>query len=452
MFDFARDKNRTIEVVKTPDSDPFLEVPRSTCDQTTPDANELKINLYTAAHKHQLSFVIEEKALKFRDPKGEKHVLRASPETVDELRTHVRRLCTEDADLVEVTSFPSLAVNLVGIVSQNVPQCEIKIASKGLLCKQSYKTSSEYKAVLTKTNKRLLQRIKRPPYGLMRKLNISRQLADATSDPSKILSLCALTLTSFPGEIPIVMQTDTWQKDICILDEDELAEHPLVKEALALAVKEVKLLESLALKNSYRGIISLRIPKFKTDGEKDFFISLFPTEKVYENIEKMVEAKREEASQSEQKGTTKQNKSNNENKESQKLALDNPSKNQGAPVASPVVNAPASEFCWHPFASDGSEAGKSLYAAGLISPDQGCSISTTPYMLSVLDTLAGAITSDSSFVVTNFHGKILRLPKGEYNYQVSSLPKNVKKLGLNAGRIVQKGRIKWNGKKYTSIK
>lgn len=341
-----------------------------------------------------------------------------SPALKKSLDHEIEKLCSQNKTSIAQESVSELINTVADIISLHAPRCSVKVAGDSFYC-QKTANIPDVLATLSKTNKDLLRKIKRPPYALMRKLNLTRQLAESATSKVKVLRICELAKRSLIGETPLVMRTPEWSEGLCRqLATEELGQahisepiQSLIFEAVSLAKDEVVLLKALAVKKSYRGIISLKFSPEISAGKKNFYVELFPSGSVLSTIESGL--------------NVYNSKSLSDNK---------------------ITN------CWHPFATDGSDAGASLVGLEVIKSDQITCATNHSVTKSTLKKLAGAITGDSKFIVSNHHGKILNLPKGDYDFEVSSLPSDRHAYTVSSGRIHKTGSIAWTGARYTTIR
>ena len=108
--------------------------------------------------------------------------------------------------------------------------------------------------------------------------------------------------------------------------------------------------------------------------------------------------------------------------------------------------------CWGPFVSDGSFEGEKLASLGISSDDNPMCKHTKEGFNAAVKEITYSITGDSNFVVSNYRGKLVRLPRGTYNYEVFALPKDPKSDSLNSGLSLRTGTLTWSGRRNNTIR
>jgi hypothetical protein len=378
------------------------------CEEATEDEKTIKLSLHTSFGAKEANFIFSPDKNQivelFVDSQSQGYI---DEQVFLETQSLLVELCSSNAnvDRFSYEQTAKLVNSFTDAVSKVSPNCNIEKIDNKFRCKFGNIQLSSLSNELKQINKNILKKVKRPPYILMRKLSFSRQLAKAI-EKEDLTDICALTSYSLKEETPIVMKTASWTQGICSNKPNQESLN-LSIEALRIAKNELKALESLALKNSSRGIVSIRLPKSLTKGQRNLFVELSPSTKVYKEI--------------------------TDSQTFQALP-----ENTG--------------FCWHPIASDNSPAGQSLYSLGFLKTSEAlCMHSAEGYSNGVKE-LAASITGDANFVVSNYRGKLLRLPRGEYEYRISTLPSDPRAAPLGSGTVIKTGTLSWSGRRYTTIK
>ena len=376
------------------------------CEEPNDEKRTIEFSIETSFGKKRASFVFRpdrnEISELFVDSKSQGFI---DEQLFSEVNQEISNLCKLEEDRIgyeRATPFLNTFTKTLNDIS---PFCNMESVDNTFTCKLGNQSLASLSNELKQINQNILKRVKRPPYILMRKLSFSRQLSKAISS-GELAGICSLTNFSLKEETPIAMKTSAWTDGVCN-SNDQNSSKRLAIETLRLAKNEVRTLESLALKSSARGIVSIRLPKTLTKGHRTLFVELSPSSKVYKEITS----------------------------------------------SSIFANLPSDTgFCWHPIASDNSEAGQSLFSLGFLKSDQNLCAHSAEGLSNGIKELAASITGDASFVVSNYRGKLLRLPRGDYDYQISTLPSDPRAVPLDSGTVIKTGTLSWSGRRYTTIK
>jgi hypothetical protein len=397
----------TIEIASTDPESTILHMTKNFCSSETEDKRSIQFNLLTTTGSKSVSldilpgdkdivdFMVDGQSRGFLSKEALSGVLEHTSEICDLGKTQISH--SNGSDIIE-----ALNISLDSIS----PDCRFRTTKNHFVCIPTKVDVNRIQNSLSQANKNILKKIKRPPYILMRKLSITRQFANAISQEDGLEKICKLSKHSLKEEIPLVMRTYEWKEGVCLHLKHQLTRLEIY-EALRLAHKEIKLLEAAAIKNSSRGIVSIKLPKSITKGHKNLFVELSPSVDVYEEI-----------------------------------------------TSSRVMSSlPANtSLCWHPFAADGSSAGQNLFALGLVKTEESSCLHDAVNFSSGIKEVASSITGDANFIVSNYRGKLVRLPKGTYEYEISALPSDPRSNAVNSGTIIKKGSFSWTGKRYTTIR
>ena len=329
-----------------------------------------------------------------------------SQDSLKGITSEIETLCKVEKSNLSHDQGSGFVSELSAFLNTMSPNCKYRTTKDHFVCIPSKVNVNNISANLHNFNRELLSKVKRPPYILMRKLHMTRQFANLIEKESGLAKICELSRFSLPAETPIVMKTKEWKDGICVKLDHKLSRIEAY-EALRLSYQEVSILKDLALKDAARGIVSLRLPKSVTMGQKNLYVELSPSEEVY-------------------------------------TELVNSDYFKKLPRTISV--------CMHPFGSDGSAAGIKLYALGLLRQNDATCLHDSFSFSTGVKELTASITGDSKFVVSNYRGKLLRLPKGSYNYEISTIPSDPRADPLSSGTIIKKGSISWSGKRYTTIR
>ena len=255
------------------------------------------------------------------------------------------------------------------ILAKYAPDCQWQSTDQSLWnC--GFNTLSAQTALnqIKSIRKAMVFRWSRQPYLLVRRISITNILAKAlkTSQPLEALDrACRIINSSLPAELPLSLRSPSWQERAC--DESQLRETRITSAFLGLSfsIKEISNLRTKLEEETQVGTLSIRIPKQQLPS-KDLWVSL------------RLKSKTDKAEH-----TTKS--------------------------------------CWHPLFTWDSNFFIVAKELGMVSSETYC-LPSAP-MARKLDFfpdqyITSSITSEMEFAITNGRGKRLRLPQGDYEYQI----------------------------------
>lgn len=385
---------------------PIVSFSKGLCSKGVEDKeNQIAFKILTNQGKKKGIIEIGSKGLaKFLIDESKLGVLSQAQTTL--LRKVTKEICKIKHHVITYNSGKKLVLGVRDIVDTITPGCKFITHLNFYSCIPQTTDVKKLKKELAQINKEVLNKLERPPYILMRKLSMTRQFANKINTKSGLEEICKLSALSMQEETPLVFQTLEWKNGLC-----KKIHHQITKiqkyEALRLAYREILVLKTLAIENSSGGIVSLNISKTITGANKTFRVKFNPRTDVYETL-----------------------------------------KNSRLVATLPVKR----QICWHPFGSDGSAEGRALFALGALrGPDSLCAHTSEDLEYGIKQ-VANSISGETSFRVSNFMGKIVRLPKGTYSYQVFTLSTSSEHSFRKADKVIKHGELVWSGKKYKTIR
>lgn len=248
-------------------------------------------------------------------------------------------------------------------------------------------------------NKKFITRWKRIPYLISRRLELTRLLGKALNSDS-LVSFCKILEFSSKEELPLSMQGNA-REQLCSGQDAKL----VGKVMLDGSIGELQALHKLSIETSKTGVLSVKIPNY---GSSEFLLKLAPKPSTKEAI---------------------------------LVSL---------PVQKDQIRKTAS--CFHPLYVSWEQKAK-LVGLGLIAIKKvvSCAKQVTSAQQETYD-LAGyiskSLSGETEFIVGNGRGKVLRLPKGEYSYELHRSPKSISESPESLGQ----GDIVWGKSKVAAIK
>lgn len=255
---------------------------------------------------------------------------------------------------------------------------------------------SQMKDELQSMKVRTLRKWKRYPYLFSRKLNITEQIirhiTSSTNSYEAMKQICKLIKFSKENELPSVLSENKWQKFICNNAHSSNNKLAIMKWSISFSKKELDRLEQLADKVSKTDHLLVRIPQ-SLQPSKSFWIRLIPDKEVSENFLYHL-------------------------LDSQNTTLADIEKNKD--MQSSICLLPGfvdffaqkSKYKLLGFNNENNYC-KNLNHKDSLERDQ---------LLKASYAIGEAIIGELDFVVSNGRYKILRLPKGNYKYQLQNLP------------------------------
>jgi len=298
----------------------------------------------------------------------------------------VLEACRNGRDGVHTATLaPTIREWLNGIA----PDCHFAAAdAHGWNCELPSIDATLAERELTEIRRSTISRWTHKPYVLMRRLAITHALAQAlkSDDKSKGLDrICRVIASSLPVELPATLTSIRWQAAVC--HEGGIDRIAAAQVGLSKGLQEIEHLRQLFEKTSRLGLVTIRMPRDKVPS-KDLWVSLRPAKGVTDSLVR----------------------------ETHDLA-----------AAEGFAKA-----CWHPIYAEDPNLMNLSNELELSGEGHGVSCLSTPstqpplrkFFTNPERYIAESITSETEFVVTNGHTKVLRLPLGFYSYTIHGLPEN----------------------------
>jgi hypothetical protein len=288
----------------------------------------------------------------------------------------LRQICqtkNSDDEFLVIPNFPMLGDRLQTILETITPNCSIEQKADGFHCKLAYYDADTALTKLTRAHKRLVLRWKRHPYLLARRIAISRKLARAIiadDQEQQLAKICRIVKHSIPDELPLAMRSSRWFEASCLRKGPDRETALLV--SLYDAIREIEALSEELRSSSRLGLLSLRIPR-QHSPSRDFWVTLKP------------------------------------------VTIDR---------ANDDMTIPRKAACWHPLYDESLADHFIANELDLMAePKRGACRLLVREDFDYLHTQAvhyikNSIASETEFAVSNGRGKILRLPMGQYHYQI----------------------------------
>ncbi|MBM4251893.1 MAG: hypothetical protein FJ146_07970 [Deltaproteobacteria bacterium] len=268
----------------------------------------------------------------------------------------------------------------------------------------------------------MIRRWTRQPYLLARRLAVGADLAHAlmAKDPERGLDVfCRVVKGSLPAELPATLTSKRWQYAVCDHPDDHRIH--AARFGLLKTVSEVSFMRQLFDRTSRLGYLTLKLPIPEQAG-RDVLVTLAPLGEVTDNVAR----------------------------ETTKIWLGEETKGKVN------LDAESPRSCWHPIY--GEDAGLMRLARYLTLSGQTLKVAceeSDPIRENSLTParyFAESITSETEFVATNGHAKMLRLPIGRYAYKLRILPENLEDWD-DASQVAEgaRGEIEWDAKRPRQV-
>ena len=240
----------------------------------------------------------------------------------------------------------------------------------------------------------MIRRWSRQPYLLARRLAVGVELAETllSKNPEKRLDVfCRIIKGSLAVELPATVASKRWQNAVCNTHGDQRIS--AARFGLGKTTAEISFMRQLFDRTSRLGFLSLRIPVAEAPG-RDILVSLTPMADVTDNVAR----------------------------ETARLWLGE------SPNSKINFDAESPRSCWHPVYAE--DSGLMRLARYLTLSGEAKKVACEESDMVPNDAFAPAryfaesITSETEFIATNGHAKMLRLPSGRYAYKLRVLPEN----------------------------
>lgn len=310
------------------------------------------------------------------------------------------KLASQSFELERTGELNSLATRQNAILSklrQIAPSCAtITPQSQNFRCGWRLESLAKTTKALKKVSSQLLYRSRRIPYLLSRRIAVAEQLAIAIESPSaaSTRSLCSVLEASDPLALPAILRLPKWQNELC--HQGKLPfDMEIASKALETAVQELSIYSQLRRQLNVRGVLKFRYPRRSV-----------PYQRLI-------------------------------------VRLSASSKTQSAfkdALAKLVAKKPSARHAWFPGLSEGRGEVYEGHLLGLWG--------MLPAKFNeerVLQMMINVISAESEYRVSNGYGKILSLPKGNYEYTVYSISDRLD--DPNYERKVDEGGLFWSNKR-----
>ena len=278
-------------------------------------------------------------------------------------------------DSTHLTAASDAGKQIMSVLWSVAPDCQFETNAEGTLqCNIAYASEQELRTRLDTLTRNMSTKWNHQPYLLIRRLTLTKQLLDASAqndDLKAVHKFCRIIEFSLPHELPLSFRSKTWQSKVC---HDQSPELKLMMVGLDHAVREIESLAHRIEDTSLVGTFTLAVPHDKSP-VKEYWITLQP------------------------------------------LDLPVLVKND-TPALSPCV--------WHPLFSD--QMDKALIAMNLgqiISTGNKSFCAPVPDLVKAKKDsdmyIRTSIASEMEFPIVNGQSKLLRLPTGDYKYNITQL-------------------------------
>lgn len=296
---------------------------------------------------------------------------------------------------------------VAGWLTQLAPDCNFRNTSEqGWVCSLKTISAGDALSTISRMQNHMIQKWSRQSYTLTRKLAVSRTLAEAIKDgftPTAQGRFCKVIGMSSEEELPVIFTSARWHQGVCGGEVDLDAKITLAKVGLDFAIAEQNFLHQLVEESSLLGLLQVKLPRAVIPN-RDFWITLTPSTDVAESI----------------------------------LST---SATIGKNDAGMAVG------CWHPiYGADPKALGLAAHLK-LLAPQLEASCVTSDQESHSAEAageyMANSILGETEFLIGNGNSKILRLPRGQYNYVIRGMPENSRQWHPSNSDIQSTGQISW---------
>ena len=163
-------------------------------------------------------------------------------------------------------------------LSAAAPQCQMTLEEGEWFCRLPYTSLGAAQKRIRDLRKTMIFRWSRRPYPLTRRLTLTAQLAKLVSDwprstDDRVQNFCRLLSFSLDEEVPLIMGKGVWRREVCQRQKRPQPQTLLI--GLDLALRELEILAKTYGKSSRLGYLTVRIPKSQ-NVPKDLWVSLKP--------------------------------------------------------------------------------------------------------------------------------------------------------------------------------
>jgi hypothetical protein len=309
---------------------------------------------------------------------------------------HVQQICDSwrNNNNEKLIASTTLAAYFQTWLSMLAPDCNFRqIRKDGWYCDLPSIAPADALSSLQSIHTTMVTKWNRQPYLFTRRLAFATTLAQALeSSESKVEleKLCKVLHYSLPQEMPAVFNSKIWHKHVC--NKDSTLQEHAAKFGLQKAYAELEFLQTLLERTSTLGTLTVRIPR-RYLSSNVLWVSLKPSQEVTDRLAE----------------------------ESLKIWAVRDEENVANVAGESKPNA-----CWHPLFSDSASliqlaqylglAGNAKNAVCLSFANNTQDKPTTVPSKYIADSIA----SETEFVISNGHSKVLRLPQGLYSYTIQT--------------------------------
>ncbi|NRA44074.1 MAG: hypothetical protein HRU09_03850 [Oligoflexales bacterium] len=328
-------------------------------------------------------------------------------------------LCQDEQDHERTENFRAV---LGQFFEELAPDCKFsELAGEGFVCELASLDPESALSRLKKMQKDILRKWRRQPYLFLRRLTITRQLAQLLLNRSQfeeVEQFCSLLSLSHAKELPLVMRSTVWREGFCQSSSADSFHWGEV--GIEQATRELSFFQKLLDKSNRLGQLKVQIPR-NLHKTKELWVQIQPDQDVADQVL--------ETALSMNPFRIPQDQS--------KMQLDD-------------LSLKAVSNCWNPlYHNDYSSL--SLASLMLLSGSR----QTRCYLrdeseadnLAHTSYLCEGIIGETSFVVDNGRYKILHLPMGTYNYTIVNLPPSSKRWAPLKLKDQSKGAFAWSSKR-----
>jgi hypothetical protein len=375
-----------------------ISINEAACSDKTADPAVWRIGFTTPVGKHLAIFreaAIPPYKKAYEVNLGAVEVSIFDPEV--DLVKHADEICRlMAADDTERTISTALAEDASTFLEHLAPLCRFHWQDGEFRCKLQVSDPATAAQDLYQMQRKVVSRWSRQPYVFTRRLSISLNLArilkSGNFDEHKV-NFCRILVHSLPEELPFVMRGERWQKAACESTGDDARD--VAAWGLTQAHKELEVLKEQVETKSKLGYLTVSIPR-NTVETRDFWVTLTP---------------------------------------GQNTGLEDEDAQQDA------------SFCWNPFFHENQDV---LYISRQIhlSPhNASCrnqALEGYAPAPNIATYIIDSVTSETEFAITNGRSKLLRLPMGEYNYEIRPYSQAIESWEPPAPQDIRHGSISWD--------
>lgn len=379
------------------------EFNRSSCHSGFPKQWSLFFNSVLGQHKVELDYS-DVTAIKNRDLQ-----IRISPQRFM-IKVPGQATALEEAHLCEITNDDSVHFAKDSPATREIlqplqalaPDCNfVWKEAKGFSCDLKHPGENEVLASLEALKKNMTTKWNHQPYLLIRRLTLARQLLEAVRKgpgPAEYSKVCRIIQYSLPHELPLSFRSKLWQEKVCHAKEPD-REAALL--ALHNAAQEIQTLSRRIEDASLVGLFTLSVPHDQSL-VREYWISLQPIEVPY-------------------------------------IVSDQPDQ------ALPCI--------WHPLFFEQTENLLIAMDLDVIQHSKASTCAAAPGLANAHKEadiyVRSSVASEMEFQIVNGQSKKLRLPTGDYHYDIiqytGPFPEELITSGDNAP--VSSGQISWKDAK-----